>query len=199
MPLFAATQLAEYMQAGVQLATWWGQGGTDVCSTLNYDSGGETAYSWWECGMDAFTYTGPMGGVQEVLVGFQPGEITPAARAFQLLSQSGFVTEGEHMLRTQTDIQNSPWLLSYAATHGSSKALILMNRDQNNTYTVPVTIAGMASGSSAQQWTYGRTQYDNSSTGNWSVGPVTSSYGAWAGSFQAVLPPWSVSVIVLKK
>jgi hypothetical protein len=196
MPLFAATQLAEYMRAGVQLATWWAQGGTEVCSTLNYDGAGETAYSWWECGMSAPVYTGPMIGVGEVSVGLKPGDLTPVGRAFQLLSQSGFVTEGEHMLNTQTDVENAPWLLSYAATHGSSYAVILINRDRDNAHTVPVSIRDWTSGHSAQQWTYGRAQYDATQNGNWSVGPVTSTFGPWSGKFQAVLPPWSVNVII---
>ena len=199
MPLFAATQLAEYMQAGVQVATWWAQGGTDVCSTLNYDGTGDSAYSWWKCGMGAPIYTGPQNGVGEVAVGLKPGDLTPAARAFQVLSQSGFVTEGERMVQTQTDAQNAPWLLSYAATHGSSYAVILINRDRDNAHVVPVLLRGWTSGHAAKQWTYGRTQYDNSRSGNWSVGPATSSYGPWTGDFQAMLPPWSVNVIVFSK
>lgn len=199
MPIFAAVQLAEYMQAGVQLANLWAEGGTEVCSTFNYDGDGDTAYNWWECGMGAPVYTGQQGGVGEVLVGLKPGDLTPVARAFQLFSQSGFVTEGEHMVHTQADVQNAPWLLSYAATHGSSYAVLLINRDRDNAHTVPVSIRGWTSGQAAQQWTYGRAQYDNSKSGNWSVGPVTTSYGPWTGKFQAQLPPWSVNVIMFTK
>ncbi|MGO9338936.1 MAG: choice-of-anchor D domain-containing protein [Terracidiphilus sp.] len=195
-PLFAATQLAEYMQAGVQFATWSFQGMTDVCSTLNYDGLGESAYSWWECGDSAPIYAGPESDVGEVVVGLQPGGLTPTARAFQILSQSGFVTEGEHMVRTQADAQNAPWLLSYAATHGPSYAVILINRDRDSAHTVPVTLAGMTSGSSVQQWSYGRAQYDESRQGNWTAGPVQSTTGPWSGEFQANLPPWSVNVLV---
>lgn len=198
-PLFVASQLAEYMQAGVQLATWWTQGAPNGCSTFNYDANGETAYSWWECGGTGLVYAGPTVGAAEVPIGIQPGDLTPAARGFQVLSQSGFASEGEHMLRTQTDVQNAPWLLSYAATHGSSYAIILINRDRDLAHTVPVTIAGKTSGGSAQQWIYGRAQYDSSQTGNWSVGPVLSTCDAWSGSFQATLPPWSVNVVILGK
>jgi hypothetical protein len=120
--------------------------------------------------------------------------VTPAARAFQLLSESGFVTEGEHMLRVVTDLQNAPWLSAYAATHGSSYALILINRDRDKGRIVPVTFAGKASGGPVRQWTYGRVQYDHSRLGDWSAAPVASKHGAWASSFQAVLPPWSVNV-----
>ena len=195
-PLFAASQLAEYMQAGVQFATWWVQGKPDVCSTLNYDNDGESAYSWWECGDTSPVYAGPESGVGEVAVGLQPGGLTPTARAFQILSQSGFVTDGEHMVRTQADVQNAPWLLSYAATHGPSYAVILINRDRDSAHIVPVALAGMTSGSSVQQWSYGRAQYDESRQGNWTPGPVQSTTGPWSGEFQANLPPWSVNVFV---
>jgi hypothetical protein len=195
-PLFVATQLAEYMQAGVQVATWWTQGTPNGCSTLNYDGNGETAYSWWECGATGLVYAGPTAGTGEIPVGLQPGGLTPAARAFQILSLSGFVTEGEHMLRTQADVQNAPWLLSYAATHGSSYAVILINRDRDSAHIVPVMLANMTSGSSVQQWSYGREQYDPSASGNWTVSPVSSVQGVWSGNFQATLPPWSVNVFI---
>ena len=198
-PLFVASQLAEYMQAGVQLATWWAQGTPNGCSTLNYDGNGETAYSWWECGATGLVYAGPTPGAGEIPIGLEPGQLTPAARAFQILSKSGFVTEGEHMLRTQTDVKNAPWLLSYAATHGSAYAVMLINRDRDSAHTVPVMLAHMRSGKAAQQWNYGREQYDKSRSGDWSLGPARSEHGAWSGKFQAVLPAWSVNVIVFEK
>jgi hypothetical protein len=195
-PLFAVMQLAEYMDAGVKVANFWGQGMTDVCSTLNWDNSGESAYSWWECGNSGLVYTGPKSGLREVATGMKPGDIYPVGRAFQVLSQSGFVTEGEHMLRTQNDVTNAPWLESYAATHGSSYAVILINRDRDSEHTVPIEFAQTPAGSSAKQWTYGRKQYDSSRAGDWSVGPEVSSHGPWKKTFRAKLPPWSVSVIV---
>ena len=199
-PMFAASQLAEYMQAGVPYATWWVQGMTDVCSVYNYDQNGESAYNWWDgCGDVALTYTGQISGVGEKLIGLKPGDITPAARGFQVLSQSGFVVEGEHMLRTLTDPTYAPWLMSYAATHGSSYAVILINRDRDHAHTVPVELAGKSSGSGVTQWTYGRAQYDQTFYGNWSVGPSQSSQGAWSGTFQATLPAWSVNVLIFGK
>jgi hypothetical protein len=194
MPLFATIQLAEYMRAGVQYATWWAQGMSNACYNYYYDWTGESSYNWWDCGGAALTYTGSLPG--ETVIGLKPGDLTLAARAFQILSESGFVSEGEHMLETQTDSENAPWLLSYAATHGSSYAVILINRDRDSSHTVPVTIDGKTSGPSVTQWTYGRAQYDNSYFGNWSVGPVSTEQGSWTGSFNAVLPPWSVNVLV---
>jgi hypothetical protein len=195
-PLFVTSQLAEYMMAGVQVATWFAQGTPNVCSTFNYDYKGETSYSWYKCGNPALVYTGPIPNKGEVAVGLHAGDLFPAGRGFQILSQSGFVTEGEHMLRTQTDLEKAPWLLSYAATHGSSYAVILINRDRDEAHTVPIAFANKTAGRSVEQWTYGRAQYDKTRLGDWSAAPVSSKHGPWSSTFTATLPPWSVNVFV---
>jgi hypothetical protein len=196
MPLYGAMQLSEFMRAGVTYATWWTQGIGSDCNPYFYDYQGETAYAWYDyCGGIGLVYPGPY-PVAETQVGLVAGDIMPIAHAFQILSQSGFVTEGEHMLDTQTDLQNAPWLLSYGATHGTSYAVILINRDRDNAHTVPVAIEGRSSGASVTQWTYGRAQYDQTYFGNWSGGLVSSDHGAWSGTYQADLPPWSVNVLI---
>jgi hypothetical protein len=197
MPLFATMQLAEYMRAGVQYANWWAQGMSNVCMKYNYDPNGETAYNWWNCGGLFLTYTGALPA--ETGVGLKPGDVTPAARAFQVLSESGFVTEGEHMLRVVSDTQNAPWLSAYAATHGSSYAVILINRDRDEAHTVPLNFAGKVFSRTVRQWTYGKAQYDRARYGDWTAGPVTSQQGPMTSSFQANLPPWSVNVFVFDR
>jgi hypothetical protein len=198
-PLFVVSQLAQYMEAGVQVATWWDQGRPNGCTMLNYDPNGETAYSWWECGSTSLVYAGPTIGAGELGVGLTAGELTPAGRGFQILSESGFVTEGEHTVLTQNDVQGAPWLQSYAATHSGAYAVILINRDRDQAHTVPVSIANQTSGSAVDQWTYGRTQYDATRNGDWSQAPVHTTSGSWSGTYTATLPPWSVSVIVFSK
>ena len=198
MPMFVTMLLAEYMQAGVQFATWYSQAQNNVCLQYNYDGNGESAYNWWDgCGGVFLVYTAPLATSGETIVGLQPGGISPAARGFQILSESGFVTEGEHMLRVFTDLQNAPWLTAYAATHGQSYELILINRDRDNAHTVPIQIAGQAAGQVIKQWTYGRAQYDQTRTGNWSMAPVTSSPSAPNTGLSGVLPPWSVNIFLL--
>lgn len=196
VPLFVATQLAEYMRAGVRLATWWTQSKPNGCSTFNYDPSGDSAYGWWRCGSTALVYTGPTANSGEIFTGLKPGDVLPAGRAFQLLSESGIVSEGEHTLATDSDVENAPWLLSYGATHGSSYAVILINRDRDETHTVPVRFEAISAGTSAQQWSYGREQYDQSRSGDWSVAPVSKTLGPWRKVFWATLPPWSVNVFV---
>jgi hypothetical protein len=197
-PLYAASQLAEYMQAGVQLATWWVQGTPNGCSTNNYDRNGETAYSWVDCGQTGLVYAGPNPYHNEQPVGLQPGNLLPVAHAFEVLSKSGFVTEGEQMLHTVNDVKSAPWLESYAATHGGSYAVILINRDRDSAHTVPVKVQYVNSGKAVHVWTYGRAQYDKSEKGDWSENAVASTGGAWNGTYSATLPPWSVSVVVFQ-
>jgi hypothetical protein len=197
-PLYAASQLAEYMQAGVQLATWWAQGTPNGCSTNNYDRNGETAYSWVDCGQTSLVYAGSNPYHNEQSVGLKPGDLLPAAHAFEVLSKSGFVTEGEQMLHTISDMDSAPWLESYAATHGSSFAVILINRDRDSAHTVPVKLLYVNSGKAVHTWTYGRAQYDKSQNGDWSENAVETTSGAWNGTYNATLPPWSVSVVVFE-
>jgi hypothetical protein len=188
--------LAEYMQAGVRYATWYAQGMSDACMIWNYDYNGESSYNWWDCGGSFLTYTGPYPA--ETVVGLKAGDITPAARGFQILAQSGFVTEGEQMLRVVTDLENAPWLASYAATHGQSYELILINRDRDNAHTVPIQVAGQAASHVVTQWTYGRAQYDQTKAGNWSVAPSISSPSSPNSQPSGVLPPWSVNVFLIQ-
>ena len=197
-PMFVAMRLAEYLNAGVQYATYFAQMGDSYCNPYNIDYQSSAVYTWWtSCSSAALMYPGPYpGSVGEVNVGLNAGDLYPAGRSFQLFSQSGFVSEGEHMLKTYVDETNAPWLAAYGATHGASYALILVNRDRDTTHVVPVTLPGATSGGTVQQWTYGRAQYDQSYFGDWSAEPVKQSQGAWTGTFQATLPPWSVNVLV---
>jgi Chitobiase/beta-hexosaminidase C-terminal domain/Concanavalin A-like lectin/glucanases superfamily len=200
-PMFVTMRLAEYMNAGVQYATYFVQGGDSYCNPYNIDYQSGTAYAWWKsCSSAALMYPGLYpGSVGEVSVGLKAGDLYPAGRSFQLFSQSGFVSEGEHMLKTYADQTNAPWLAAYGATHGASYAVILINRDRDTTHVVPVTLAGATSGGTVQQWTYGRAQYDQSYFGDWSTAPLKTTQGGWTGTFQATLPPWSVNVLIFSK
>ena len=197
-PLFVASQLGEYMRAGVRLATWWTQGFPAICSSYNYDPSGNTTYSWHNCGSAALVYTGPVAGRGEVPAGMRPGDLLPAARAFQVLSESGMVREGERSLATLTDPQGAPWLLAFAATHSEGEAVLLINRDRDKAHTIPIAIEGRTHGARVEQWTWGRAQYDHTRNGDWSTPPVHSSLGSWNSVCNATLPPWSITVLVVQ-
>lgn len=197
-PLFVASQLGEYMRAGVRLATWWTQGYPAICSSLNYDTSGDTTYNWYNCGASALVYTGAVSSRGEVATGIRPGDLFPAARAFQLLSESGMVREGERSLDTLTDLRGASWLLGFAATHDRGYAVLLINRDRDQPHTVPIAIEDHSHGDRVERWTWGRQQYDRIRMGDWSASPVHSTAGPWRSTYTATLPPWSVTVLILE-
>jgi len=196
MPLFATMQLANFMNAGVRYATWLEQGGSDGCYYYNFDESAYSSYSWVKCGGTFVTYTGPVKG--EFPVGLKPGDLSPPARAFQLLSLSGFISEGEKMVRVVSDPKGAPWLIGYAATHKGSYAVILINRDRDRTVSVPVSFFHNVAGGAVEQWTYGREQYDGARTGNWEIPPVHAVLSRSSKIFEAKLPPWSVNILVFR-
>jgi hypothetical protein len=199
MPLYSAMQLAEFMQAGTEFATWQAQGEADVCSTYNYDPEGESAYSSVEgCGNTALVYTGRIANVGEKNVGLRPGDLTPVARGFQVLSQSGFVTEGESMVHVDTDRIGAPWLAAYAATHKGSYAVLLINRDRENAHTVPLRFTGRQPNTAGEVWSYGRPQYDESRHGNWQAEPILSHLAPSQGKVEVTLPPFSINVVIFE-
>jgi hypothetical protein len=196
IPLFATMQLAEYMRAGVQFATWWAQGMSAACMTYYYDPSGDQTYSWWNCGGLPLTYCGAVPGALDV--GLRGGDLTPVGRAFQLLSESGFVREKEHILSTQTDDLNAPWLVAYGATHLKSFGVIIINRDRDSAHVVPVRFRDRTSGSSVTAWSYGRAQFDQTRRGDWESGPLRKTYGSWSKEFDARVEPWSINVLIFE-
>ena len=198
--------MAMFMDAGLKYATFWGQLGDNVpvappFGNFTSDTNDNNTYKWvGRIGSGALVYMGGQysGAPEATGSGMKMGNLYPVAHAFELLNVSGFTTTGEHMLQTWTDMASAPWLQAYGATHGSGHyALILINRDRDNAHTVPVQIAGLASGSSVQQWTYGRAQYDFTYLGDWSHGVVKTTSGAWSGTANIVLPAFSAVVVVI--
>jgi hypothetical protein len=195
-PLFIVSQLAEFMRAGVKVATWWVQGSDAQCSTLNYDPDGDSAYSWWRCGMTVPVYLENPNNPGEIKIGLHQGDLTPMGRAFQLMHKSNFIEEGEHMLETDLDVEHAPWLNAYAATHGKSYAVILINRDRDQSHTVPVGFAEKRSGQAVEMWSYGRYEYDAARAGDWTQGPYLKKYGSWSDHFDVTIQPWSINVLI---
>jgi hypothetical protein len=198
-PLYVAMQLAEFMQVGTEFASWQAQGRNTGCSTYNYDYAGDSAYSWGGgCGGTALVYTGPKENVGEKNIGLRAGDLTPAGRGFQVLSHSGFVSEGESMVRVSTDETRAPWLAAYAATHKGSFAVLLINRDISTSHTVPVRFLQNPGASGIEIWSYGREQYDQSREGNWGVEPTVSHLAAAGKNTEISLPPFSINVVLYR-
>jgi hypothetical protein len=120
--------------------------------------------------------------------------VLPTARAFQLASQ--FVKGGEKVYATTVDA-SLPKVRAYGASQGTGYAVMLFNLDRTTAATVPVGIAGLTSGTGVAITTYGKAEYDQSQGGVWAA-PSTSTLGAWKTSFVMTLPPWSMSVAVVR-
>jgi hypothetical protein len=189
--LFAGEAISELMNDGVFRATWWlGYGGCSDSSSGNFSS---SLYGWQNFGgYMMFSDGTPEYGCSNATA-VPLGTPLPTVRAFQLLSQVAH--SGEHVLGT-TVASAYPNVRAYAATHGSGYAVTLFNLDETNAVTFPVSLAGLSHGSSIALTTYGKAQYDNSKTYVWS-GPVTSSQGAFTGSFSVTLPAWSMTVAIV--
>jgi hypothetical protein len=121
------------------------------------------------------------------------GTLLPTARAYQVMSN--FIQNGERIADVVAG-GSDQHLRAYAVSRGTSYALALFNLDPQNSLTTAISIDNFTSGSSVQQITYGRAQYDLSRNNVW-AGPVTTTSGAWQGPVSVTLPPWSITVVTL--
>jgi hypothetical protein len=117
------------------------------------------------------------------------GTILPAGAASQVLSH--FVKSGETILKT-TVVGSK--IVAYATTYSGAYAVLIVNLSDRLASNVTVSIAGHASGSGGNVYTYSKAIYDASSGGAWN-GPTTTSLGAWTTNFTLTVPPWSLVVV----
>jgi hypothetical protein len=92
-----------------------------------------------------------------------------------------------------TEVDNAPNVRAWAAKaqNGTVREL-LVNLDEDNPITVQVSIDGETSGTGAQAFEYGKSDYAQSAQNVW-VPPNETSLGAWQGSIPVTLPPWSMT------
>jgi hypothetical protein len=195
--LFAGQAVGEMLTAGVRRSTWWiGNGGCGTNGNLS-----AALYGWQEFGGYAIFSDGlptPVyGGCGNVNETIPFGTLLPTARAYQVLAQSGFVSEGEHMLGVSVP-PALPTVRAYAATHGSGFALLLFNLDPQRAVSVPVAIDEVARGSGYTSLQYGKAQYDRSRDGEW-AGPVARRAAAWTSPFVVTLPPYSMTAYIIAR
>lgn len=195
--LFAGQALSEMLLAGVRRSTWWlGNGGCGTNGNLS-----ASLYGWQEFGGYAIFSDGlptpPYGGCSNVIETIPFGTLLPTARVYQVLSQSGFVTDGERMIGV-TVPPNLRSVRAYAATHGKNFALLLFNLDDQKTVSVPITIDSVSHGSGIHSLTYGKTQYDLSRDGTW-AGPAAEHTGPWTSPITVTLPPYAVAAYLISR
>lgn len=187
--LFHAIVVAEAVKAGAFGVTAF----DDNCEPDSVSSPVSTAYGWQTFGSFGFfadsaaigTYGCPDLGVP-IKTPF------PKARAYQILSQ--YVVAGEHVIAVaSTDLS----IRAYAATNKGGYALLLINTDETETHTLPVTVSNAAGSSyTATMLLYGKSQYDESQNGTW-AGPVSGTIGQVGTTFSVSLPAWSITLVLL--
>ncbi|MBD5654186.1 MAG: hypothetical protein IAI50_03270 [Candidatus Eremiobacteraeota bacterium] len=189
--LYAGMSLGEMMTHGVFRSTWWlGYGGCSDSSSGNFSS---SLYGWQNFGgYMIFSDGTPEDGCPNA-TSVPRGTLLPTTRAFELLAPVAL--DGEHMLAVSV---GGSKIRAYAMTHTGSYALVLFNLDKSAATSVPVSIDGLTSGSGFTVKTYGKAQYDRSKNNVW-TGPVSSSGGAWQGTFDVTLAPWSMNVVTVKR
>jgi hypothetical protein len=189
--LFAAQVIGQLVENGVARATWWlGYGG------CNSKTGGgdfdSSLYGWQDFG--GFMVFSD-GTIQEGCSSenVPRGTVLPTGRAFEVAAN--FVRGGEHVVGVS--VRSAPHVRAFASTYDGGYSLLLINLDKNASIDVPISIAGVGSGSGATTIVYDKSLYDASKNNVWKK-PVNATLPAWNNSFTVTLPPWSIMAVRTK-
>jgi hypothetical protein len=186
--LFAAQVIGEMVDAGIPRATWW-LGYSNCYLSENGGDFSSALYGWQSFG-SGMIFSG--GRAQNCQADDVPplGTLLPTARAFEVAKY--FVRDGDRVVGLR--VNGLPDVKAYGSTNGGGYALLLVNRNENESATVPVTIEGRSSGSGGTIVTYDKELYDASRGGQW-LGPTVRSLPAWQGGITVNLPPWSIVAV----
>jgi hypothetical protein len=189
--LFTAIVIGEAVNSGVKMAAAWT--GVDLCWPDALSSPVSTAYGQQNYGsFGLFAASGSGFSFSCIDQAAPKGTPFPKGRAFQVLHQ--YVKDGETPVAVAS---SDPSVRAYAATDGSGYSLLLVNIDANASHNVPITIRNAASSSfTATSIVYGKQEYDLSASGNW-AGPTTKNLGSVGATFDALLAPWSMTLVKL--
>lgn len=186
--LYAAQVIGEMVDNGIPRATWWL--GYSNCYTP--DTGGDfsSALYGWQSFASGMIFSG--GAARNCRANDVPplGTLLPTADAFVVAKY--FVRDGEHVVGLR--VNGLPDVRAFASTYAGGYALLLVNRNEDASVSIPVTIDGRSSGSGGTIVTYDKSLYDASRRGEW-LAPTVSSLPAWHGGFTVNLPPWSIVAV----
>lgn len=187
--LYTGQAIGEMLNDGIARSTWWfGYGNCEIDGNMS-----SSLYGWQDFGGYELFEAGPNNYGCSASDAPTGGTLNPSGRAFEVASH--FVRNGERMLATT--VASSPNVRAYATTYNGGYAVMLFNLSESAAATVPVKIAGKASGTGGATWTYDKTIYDLTKNHVWK-GPSTGKLAAWNGTFSVSLPPWSMTVIQTK-
>ena len=194
--LFAAESLGEMLSLGIDRAEFWSDYGCFQSQKVNMSP---SLYGWQDFGSQG-TFSPGVPTLKPVMCHWSRqtvpyGKLFPPGRAFQLYAKTGFVSEGERMVAVTSASRYD--VRAYAASHGRGYSLMLINLEKDTAVTLPVSVDGLTKGSGYTWLRYGKAEYDQTrNNGPW-VEPVSGAGGPWAGSFVAVLPPWSMTIYTI--
>jgi hypothetical protein len=187
--LWTGMVVAEMMRAGVTLGTWWAS--YPGCSTGNNNS--PSLYGWQAFGSYNLFSDGPPAS-QDCDAGMAAGTPYPSGRAYALLSR--FAGSGSTMLDASV---SGTKVRAYADVTGAGYNLLLFNLNENAAQTATVAVVkGAKSRWRAKQYTYGKAQYDLTRHHEYK-GAVTTALGGVGNRFPVTLPPWSMSVVEVRR
>jgi hypothetical protein len=186
--LYAAQVIGELVNEGIPRATWWL--GYSNCYTPENAGDFSSSLYGWQSFASGMIFSG--GRARNCGANDVPplGTLLPTANAFAVAKH--FIQDGEHVVGLR--VNGFRDVNAYASTYRGGYALLLVNRNEDSSVTVPVTIEGRSSGSGGTIVTYDKSLYDASQHGEW-PGPTATSFPAWQGVFNVNLPPWSIVAV----
>ncbi|MBV9027505.1 MAG: hypothetical protein JO311_02735 [Candidatus Eremiobacteraeota bacterium] len=186
--LYAAQVIGEIVDEGIPRATWW-LGYSNCYLPENGGDFSSSLYGYQNFGGGMIFSGGPANNCRASDV--PPlGTLLPTADAFFVTKY--FVRDGEHVVGVRAN--SLPDVKVYASTYRSGYALLLVNRSENQSVSIPVRIEGRSSGSGGTIVTYDKQLYDASAHGEWLM-PTVSALPPWQGSVTVNLPPWSITAV----
>lgn len=191
--LYVGQMLGTLENAGVPRATFWlAYGSCDEDGDYS-----KKLYGWQHFGTEAlFSDDLPAAGEGCANTPRIPGGTPfPTARVMGLMASE--IPGGSNVRNVSVPASLGTTLRAYGFAQGRGYALAIFNNTLS-TIDIDARVAHSDRNAfTATLWTYGKAQYDKSKTNQW-VGPVSTSLGSVGTSVPVGLPPYSVSILLLK-
>jgi hypothetical protein len=123
------------------------------------------------------------------------GTILPNGRAFQMMSQSGFATEGASSVAI--DNQSGAGIHSYASVSSGKYVAIYINTNEYEPININATIDGVLGSSGYSTITYSKSIYDYSVNNGPFLAPVSATHGIWTTSIPITVPAWGAVALTV--
>jgi len=191
--LFVGEVLGTLMEAGVPRATFWlAYGSCDESGDFS-----KKLYGWQHFGSEALFSDGLPNPYESCAntPKIPGGTPFPTARVMALMAKE--IPAGSHVRVTHVAKSLGKTVRAYGFAQAGGFAFAIFN---NTLSSVRIDANVQGSGRSkftATLWTYGKAEYDRSKGNEW-IGPRKQSMGSVGASVPLTLPPYSLSVLLLR-